>query len=381
MNTPSSSLALYIHWPFCKIKCPYCDFNSFKRDAVDQSQWVKAYLNALKFWFSRLDKRKISSIFFGGGTPSLLDPIFVKLLLQKVDKLWGITSDCEISIEANPNSVSEEKFKRLKDIGINRVSVGIQALNNKDLKILGRDHDKDKAIEAVEIVERWFKNFNLDFIYGRQYQSTDEWGDELSQVISLKAPHLSLYQLTIEENTSFYKLFQRDLLKGMPTKKIVSEMYDVTKRLCENGGYKQYETSNFSKKGFRCKHNLSYWKYNDYIGVGPGAHGRIKMSGKRYATEEERNPDIWFRKTVTSTSSTPKITPLDNRVVFEEKLIMNLRISENIPISIFDYEKLQPVVMNLEENNLIKLKDNEIVMRKRGTKMLDYIARSLMDCY
>ena len=171
------------------------------------------------------------------------------------------------------------------------------------------------------------------------------------------------------------------MLKGLPTTKIAAEMYDITKRLCENGTYKQYETSNFARKGFRCKHNLSYWKYSDYIGVGPGAHGRIKISGKRYATEEEMNPDIWLKKTLASASSTPKITPLDNRVVFEEKLIMNLRISEKIPISIFDREKLQPVVMNLKENNLIRLKDNKIIMRKRGTKMLDYITRSLLECF
>ena len=158
-------------------------------------------------------------------------------------------------------------------------------------------------------------------------------------------------------------------------------MFDVSKKLCEDGGYRQYETSNFSRKGFKCKHNLSYWKYNDYIGIGPGAHGRIKLSGKKYATEEERNPDIWFKETVSSKSSTPKITPIDTRVMFEEKLIMNLRISKNIPISIFDLEKIRPVVADLEENKLIKLKDNEIVMRKRGTKMLDYISRSLIDCY
>ena len=378
---PRASLSIYIHWPFCKIKCPYCDFNSYKRESVDQTQWMEAYLRALELWFSRLDKRKIDSIFFGGGTPSLLDPKFVEFSLQKINKLWGINNDCEISIEANPNSVSEVKFKRLKEIGINRVSVGMQSLNNKDLKVLGRDHNKDQALKAVEIVRKWFKNFNLDFIYGRQYQSTNMWEDELSQIISLEAPHLSLYQLTIEENTSFYKLFKRDLLKGLPTTKIAAEMYDITKRLCEDGTYKQYETSNFARKGFKCKHNLSYWKYNDYIGVGPGAHGRIKISGKRYATEEEINPDIWLKKTVASTSSTPKITPLDNRVVFEEKLIMNLRISEKIPISMFDHEKLQPVVMNLKENNLIKLKDNKIIMRKRGAKMLDYITRSLMECF
>jgi oxygen-independent coproporphyrinogen-3 oxidase len=158
-------------------------------------------------------------------------------------------------------------------------------------------------------------------------------------------------------------------------------MFDVTKKLCENGGYKQYETSNFAKKGFKCRHNLSYWKYDDYLGIGPGAHGRIKISGKSYATEEERNPDIWLRKTLSSNPSTPKITAIEPRVVFEEKLIMNLRISENIPISIFDYEKLHPVVIDLEENNLIKLKSNQIVMTKRGEKMLDHIARSLIDCY
>ena len=376
-----SSLALYIHWPFCKIKCPYCDFNSYKKESTNQSYWLKAYLRALELWSSRLDKRDIKSIFFGGGTPSLLDPDFVGMVLQKIDSLWSINGDCEITIEANPNSISESKFKLFKEIGINRVSVGVQALNNRDLSNLGRDHNKNQAIEAIEIINTWFKNYNLDFIYGRQHQSTSEWNDELLQILSLEAPHLSLYQLTIEENTTFHKLFKRDLLRGLPTQKIVSDMFDITRQLCKDSGYKQYETSNFSRKGFKCKHNISYWKYNDYIGVGPGAHGRVTMSGKRYATEEEKSPDIWFEKIFSLNSSTPKITPIENRVGLEEKLIMNLRISENIPVSLFNYEKLNPVVFHLEENKLIKTKDNEIVIRKRGKKMLDYIARSLVECF
>ena len=376
-----SSLALYIHWPFCKIKCPYCDFNSYKRESTNQSHWLKAYLRALELWSSRLVKREIKSIFFGGGTPSLLDPDFVAMVLQKIDSLWSINGNCEITIEANPNSVSESKFKLFREIGINRVSVGVQALNNKDLSNLGRDHNKNKAIEAIEVINTWFQNYNLDFIYGRQHQSTSKWREELLEILSLNAPHLSLYQLTIEENTNFHKLYKRDLLKGLPTQQTVSDMFDITKQLCKDGGYKQYETSNFARKGFKCKHNISYWKYNDYIGIGPGAHGRITMSGRRYGTEEEKNPDIWFKKTVSLKSSTPKITPIENKVVLEEKLIMNLRISRNIPISIFDYEKLNPVVFHLEENKLIKAKDNEIVIRKRGKKMLDYIARSLVDCF
>ena len=188
-----SSLALYIHSPFCKIKCPYCDFNSYKREKVNQSHWMEAYLKALELWSSKLKQSKISSIFFGGGTPSLMDPNFVALLLQKTDNLWGISSDCEVTIEANPNSVSNIKFKALRNVGINRVSVGVQALNNKDLNNLGRDHDKNQAIRALQIVEKRFKNYNIDFIYGRQYQSTSEWNDELSKIIALQAPHLSLY--------------------------------------------------------------------------------------------------------------------------------------------------------------------------------------------
>ncbi len=376
-----SSLALYIHWPFCKIKCPYCDFNSYKKESTDQSYWLKAYLRALELWSSRLAQRDIKSIFFGGGTPSLLDPDFVGMVLQKIDSLWNINGDCEITIEANPNSISESKFKLFREIGINRVSVGVQALNNSDLSNLGRDHNKNQAIEAIEVINTWFENYNLDFIYGRQHQNTSEWRDELLQILSLEAPHLSLYQLTIEENTNFHKLFKRDLLRGLPTQKTVSDMFDITRKLCKVSGYKQYETSNFARKGFKCKHNISYWKYNDYIGVGPGAHGRVTISGKKYATEEEKSPDIWFEKIFSINSSTPKITPIENRVVLEEKLIMNLRISENIPVSIFDYEKLNPVVFHLEENKLIKSKDNEIVIRKRGKKMLDYIARSLVECF
>ena len=376
-----SSLALYIHWPFCKIKCPYCDFNSYRKENVNQSHWIKAYLKGLELWSSRLGERKITSIFFGGGTPSLLDPTHLELLLKKIDDLWGINSDCEITIEANPNSVSFKKFKGLHDIGINRVSVGVQALNNIDLKNLGRDHNKNQAIKAIEIVKKWFKNYNLDFIYGRQFQSTNQWEDELTQIIFLESPHLSLYQLTIEENTTFHKLYNNDLLKGLPTNEMASEMFDVTRQLCEKGGYERYETSNFAKKNFKCKHNLSYWKYDDYIGLGPGAHGRVKILGKKYATEEEKNPDIWFKKTVSFKSETPKLSLLNDRIAFEEKLIMNLRIFEEIPIFIFDRKKIDPVVIELVENNLIKINKNKIIVKEGGKKMLDYISRCLVDCY
>ena len=381
MSVSKSSLALYIHWPFCKIKCPYCDFNSYRKENVNQSHWIKAYLKGLELWSSRLGERKIASIFFGGGTPSLLDPTHLELLLKKIDDLWGINSDCEITIEANPNSVSSKKFKELHDIGINRVSVGVQALNNIDLKNLGRDHNKNQAIKAIEIVKKWFKNYNLDFIYGRQFQSTNQWEDELTQIIFLESPHLSLYQLTIEENTTFHKLYNNDLLKGLPTNEMASEMFDVTRQLCEKGGYKQYETSNFAKKNFKCKHNLSYWKYDDYIGLGPGAHGRVKILGKKYATEEEKNPDIWFKKTVSFKSETPKLSLLNDRIAFEEKLIMNLRIFEKIPIFIFDRKKIDPVVIELVENNLIKINENKIIVKEGGKKMLDYISRCLVDCY
>ena len=381
MSVSISPLALYIHWPFCKIKCPYCDFNSYRRENVNQSDWIKAYLKGLEFWSSRLDKRQITSIFFGGGTPSLLKPSYLDLLLKKIENLWGINSDCEITVAANPNSVSSNKFKNLHDIGINRVSVGIQALNNYDLENLGRDHNKSQAMKAIEIVNKCFENYNLDFIYGRQFQEIIEWENELTQIILLKAPHLSLYQLTIEENTNFFKLFKNGLLKGIPTSEEASEMFYITKRLCEKGGYKQYETSNFAKKNFECRLNLSYWKYNDYIGIGPGAHGRIKIFGKKYATLEERNPDIWFKKTVSLKSETPKLTQLNNRITFEEKLIMNLRISENIPIDIFDKKKLNPVLMELVDNNLIKIEGNQIIIKENGKRMLDYITRSLLDCY
>ena len=381
LSVSKSSLALYIHWPFCKIKCPYCDFNSYRKENVNQSHWIKAYLKGLELWSSRLGERKITSIFFGGGTPSLLDPTHLELLLKKIDGLWGINSDCEITIEANPNSVSSKKFKRLHDIGINRVSVGVQALNNIDLKNLGRDHNKNQAIKAIEIVKKWFKNYNLDFIYGRQFQSTNQWEDELTQIIFLESPHLSLYQLTIEENTTFHKLYNNDLLKGLPTNEMASEMFDITRQLCEKGGYKQYETSNFAKKIFKCKHNLSYWKYDDYIGLGPGAHGRVKILGKKYATEEEKNPNIWFKKTISFKSETPKLSLLNDRIAFEEKLIMNLRIFEEIPIFIFDRKKIEPVVIELVENNLIKINKNKIIVKEGGKKMLDYISRCLVDCY
>ena len=327
----NSSLAFYVHWPFCEIKCPYCDFNSYKRKIVDQTYWVDGYLQSIKFWSSKLKNKKINSVFFGGGTPSLLNPKIVGNLLDKIDCAWGISSTCEITIEANPNSVCETKIKELKKIGFNRVSIGIQALNDKDLRNLGRDHNKDQALKAIATVDKWFVNYNLDFIYGRQFQSISNWEDELSQIIALGSNHLSLYQLTIEENTNFFKLHKKGLLKGLPSQELASDMFEITNKLCRNGGYKKYETSNFAKKGFKCTHNLSYWNYQDYVGIGPGAHGRITLSGKKHSTMEEKNPDIWLKRKKVPGNISPKISLLKRKDVFEEKLIMNLRIFNKIP--------------------------------------------------
>lgn len=318
-------IALYIHWPFCKSKCPYCDFNSHVTDGVDEARWQAAYLKELEYFTRRLGPVKISSIFFGGGTPSLMPPGLVKALIEAAKPEAG----AEITLEMNPTSIEAEKLKAFKEAGVNRVSIGVQAMNAKDLKFLGREHSAEEAIAAIKTAASIFDNYSFDLIYARPGQSVDAWEKELKEALNLAGPHLSLYQLTIEKGTPFYAAHARGEFT-LPDEDVAAEMYAVTEEVLLEAGYEAYEVSNYAKPGFECRHNLIYWRYGEYIGIGPGAHGRLVLGGKRTATMAIHAPEAWLKSVEEKDHGTQSETPLSYDEVREESVMMGLRLVEGI---------------------------------------------------
>ncbi len=273
-------LSFYIHYPFCKSKCPYCDFNSHISSNIDLGAFLKAYFNEIEFFAKNAKNRQISTIFFGGGTPSLMPTYFVDEILRKISKHFQIENHCEITLEANPTSFESAKFQEFKKAGINRLSIGIQALNDEDLKFLGREHSSKEAMQTIENARKIFDNFSFDLIYARPKQNLQNWQKELELALSFDTKHLSLYQLTIEKGTPFFKDF-RDKKFEMPSENLSAEFYETTNEIMAQNGFLHYEISNYCKKNFECKHNLIYWRGLDYAGVGAGAHSRIYFDDKK----------------------------------------------------------------------------------------------------
>ncbi|NDE90034.1 MAG: coproporphyrinogen III oxidase [Alphaproteobacteria bacterium] len=281
-------LALYIHWPFCLAKCPYCDFNSHVRARIDEQRMVNALLCEMRYWHARVDVRPLTSIFFGGGTPSLLAPSNVALLLNEAQKLFGFAPTIEITLEANPTSTEAEKFKGFHAAGINRLSIGVQALDDASLTALGREHDVEEAIKAIGIAQRIFPRHSFDLIYARKNQTLQQWEAELKQALELAAEHLSLYQLTIEPGTVFAQkttLGQRFTAED----EVADDMYALTQSMLADAGLPAYEVSNHARPGQESRHNLSYWHYDEYIGIGPGAHGRVRVESRESSDKEENS--------------------------------------------------------------------------------------------
>ncbi|MCL4155215.1 UNVERIFIED_CONTAM: hypothetical protein GTU68_030977, partial [Idotea baltica] len=266
---------VYIHWPFCQAKCPYCDFNSHVSSNVDQTAWVRAYLSELDRLAELTPNRIVSTVFFGGGTPSLMLPDTVAAIIERVRQNWRCTNDIEVNLEANPTSVEASRFRGFQQAGVNRISMGIQALNDQDLKLLGRLHSVAEAQKAFDIARNIFDRVSFDLIYARQNQSAAEWEAELTQALGMAVDHLSLYQLTIEEGTAFGDRFARGGLRGLPTDDLSADLYELTQSITSDHGFSAYEVSNHAKTGQESRHNLVYWRGGDYVGVGPGAHGRF----------------------------------------------------------------------------------------------------------
>ncbi len=329
MSAPSTTpLALYIHWPFCVSKCPYCDFNSHVRQAVDQRAWQDALLSDLAHEAALLPGRTISSIFFGGGTPSLMPPATVAALIEAADQRWGLAADCEITLEANPNSVETSNFAALAVAGVNRISIGIQSLDAETLQFLGRAHSVDEGVRAIAAAQAHFARVSFDLITARPGQSLDAWADELGRALSFGTDHLSLYQLTIEPGTRFKTLFDRgDLI--LPDEDQAADLFQATAELTAAGGLPAYEISNHARPGSESRHNLSYWRYDDYIGIGPGAHGR--RVGR--ASERHKKPENWMNAVVATghgLKADRALTPADRAT---EALLMGLRLREGVDLT------------------------------------------------
>ncbi len=322
-------LALYIHWPFCLAKCPYCDFNSHVRERIPQARFRDALRRELAWEAARLGSRRLTSIFFGGGTPSLMAPDTVSALIADATHLFQPTADIEITLEANPTSVEASSFAAFRDAGVNRVSIGIQSLDPAALRLLGRQHSADQAIAALTTARTIFPRLSFDLIYARPGQSLAAWQAELRQALDLAADHLSLYQLTIEPGTKFEALYRRGEL-ALPDEDTAAALYEATAKEAARFGLLAYEVSNYALPGSESRHNLTYWRYGDYVGIGPGAHGRITLGGQLFATRRHRAPEPWADRVEAAGHGTVDETPLDGTERAREMLLMGLRLTEGV---------------------------------------------------
>ncbi|MGJ7039759.1 oxygen-independent coproporphyrinogen-3 oxidase [Shinella sp. BE166] len=324
---------IYVHWPFCAAKCPYCDFNSHVRhQPVDQPRFVQAFLTEMATMRRLTGSRTVTSIFMGGGTPSLMAPETVDAILNGIARHWHVPDGIEITMEANPSSVEAERFRGYRAAGVNRVSLGVQALNDRDLKFLGRLHDVADALKAIRLARDIFPRMSFDLIYARPNQTVEEWDRELKEAVSYAVDHLSLYQLTIEEGTPFYGLHKAGKLI-VPDGEQSAVLYEATQEITEREGMPAYEVSNHARPGSESRHNLTYWRYGDYVGIGPGAHGRLTTSGSKIATATERKPEGWLSLVEAGGHGMVDQELLEREAQSDELLLMGLRLKEGVDLA------------------------------------------------
>ena len=324
------AFGVYVHWPFCLSKCPYCDFNSHvRREAIDEPRWIRAFAAEIAATTARISSRTVSSIFFGGGTPSLMRPATVDAVLDAVARHWRLADDVEITLEANPTSVEAERFRGYRVAGVNRVSLGVQALDDGVLLALGRTHSAREALDAVAIARAAFDRYSFDLIYARPQQTVEQWSSELRSALAQAGEHVSLYQLTIEPETPYAQLHAAGKLP-VPDKDTARALFEVTQEICAAQGLPAYEISNHARAGGECRHNLIYWRGHEYAGIGPGAHGRLDIAGDRHATATEKRPEAWLARVEQSGDGlvSDEILTLAERA--DEFLLMGLRLAEGI---------------------------------------------------
>jgi putative oxygen-independent coproporphyrinogen III oxidase len=326
----SEPFGVYIHWPFCLSKCPYCDFNSHVRAAaIDQPRYAAAFEAEIASTAARIGARTVSTIFIGGGTPSLMQPATVAAVLDAIARHWTVAANAEITLEANPTSVEAERFDGFRAAGVNRVSLGVQALDDTALAGLGRRHTAAEALAAVRVAQSAFERSSFDLIYARPSQTLEAWEAELRAAIAEAAEHLSLYQLTIEQGTPFAALHASGKLT-LPAPELARAFYDVTQEVCTAAGLPAYEVSNHARAGAQCRHNLIYWRYHEYAGIGPGAHGRIGVDGTRHATATEPRPEDWLERVESAGHGIIVDEMLSRAQMSDEFLLMGLRLTDGI---------------------------------------------------
>jgi oxygen-independent coproporphyrinogen-3 oxidase len=377
--------ALYIHWPFCESKCPYCDFNSHVMRTISEQEWIDAIIFEMRRTHQQMEMRELSSIFFGGGTPSLMSPDAMGAVIAEARSLWmpGVIPvsvqdgwyDLEITMEANPGSVEAARFKGYAEAGVNRLSLGIQALNDGDLEALGRKHSVRQALAALEIAQNTFDRVSLDLIYARPNQTVEAWREELAFALTLGTTHLSLYQLTIEAGTAFAPLHARGELI-IPEENEAYDLYKATAEMTSAAGFRGYETSNYAKAGHECRHNLTYWNYGDYVGVGPGAHGRLHLASGKAATQQIKAPRPWVDAVVEKGTGDQSVTGLDGETQFHEQLMMGLRLTAGIakavlvrPLNAAEQKRLNV----LETEGLAVPGDERLQLTPRGALVLNSV--------
>lgn len=378
-----AGFGLYIHWPFCQSKCPYCDFNSHVAERIDQTRWLKAYLAEIDRMGRETAGRRLQSVFFGGGTPSLMDPETVFAILDRVRATWAVANDWEVTLEANPGSVEAGKFREFRAAGVNRLSMGVQALNDADLKRLGRLHSAAEAIAAFDIARDCYDRVSFDLIYARQDQSPGDWAAELARALAMAVDHLSLYQLTVEDGTAFGDRHAKGGLKGLPDEDRSVELYEITQDLCDAAGLSAYEVSNHARDGAQSQHNLIYWRGGDYAGIGPGAHGRLTLSGQRWATEALKAPAAWLEAVEKRGSGELPRDEIGPVARAQEYVLMGLRLSEGL-----DPARLKAIsglslpaaaLSDLSALDLITTGGGRVTATPRGRMVLNGVIRRLTE--
>jgi putative oxygen-independent coproporphyrinogen III oxidase len=376
---------VYIHWPFCASKCPYCDFNSHVAETIDHDAWRNAYKREIEYYAGLTEGRTVTSIFFGGGTPSLMEPETARLVIDEIQRRWRISNDCEITLEANPTSVEIDKFRAFRNAGINRVSIGVQSLREQDLSFLGRKHDAGQARAAIEAAAKVFDRYSFDLIYARPGQTAAAWEAELREALKLAHGHLSLYQLTIEKGTPFYIQHERGDFK-IPEEELAGDLYEVTKGVMEEAGMPAYEVSNHAAAGQESRHNLTYWRYTDYAGIGPGAHGRLTLNDTKQATRGHRAPDVWLQKVLENGHGGHDFESLSTRDRFIECLMMGLRLKEGVPIERLEREGntafpdliAASKIQALKEEGLIAFDGDILKVTDQGMQRLNGVLNYLL---
>jgi oxygen-independent coproporphyrinogen-3 oxidase len=376
------NFGVYVHWPFCLSKCPYCDFNSHVRHApIDEARFVRAFSAEIAATAARVPRRSVSTIFFGGGTPSLMQPATIAAILDTIARHWPVAKDVEVTLEANPTSVEATRFQGYRAAGVNRVSLGVQALDDAALAALGRLHTAREALDAVAIARAAFERYSFDLIYARPQQTVQDWAAELKRAISEAAEHLSLYQLTIEPDTPFAGLYAAGKLK-IPDEDTARALYDTTQEICAAHGLPAYEISNHARPGAECRHNLVYWRADEYAGIGPGAHGRLDINGARHATATEKRPESWLMRVEAFGHGLVTDEILLREEQADEFLLMGLRLAEGIDPARYAAlagRALDPNRIRIlaEEGALEKTPDGRLRVTQSGFPVLDAVVADL----